>query len=247
MKTILITRYNEYIDWLYYIIDNVDKVIIYNKGSNENIFKTFVPTSEMKDKIVVEKMDNLGRIDHSLAYFIVNNWDNLPDVLICLPASILMCRRKGAYLSAMNKQIAFMKKWNGFFAPRFCMVSSNFNYSIDHYQAEGECNRNDNKFIKSEYASFQDWKKALIDEVPMKFVAFRGMFNVCKENIQYIDKKIYENMLKSLSVGDNIENGHFAERIWAHLFKQYKVTDVTNVIDVTEVTKLTDVTDVTVQ
>ena len=46
------------------------------------------------------------------------------------------------------------------------------------------------------------------------------MFAVCKENIKYIDKCIYENIMKSLSVGDNIENGHFAERIWAHIFRQ---------------------------
>ena len=49
----------------------------------------------------------------------------------------------------------------------------------------------------------------------------RGMFAVCKENILHIKKEIYTNLLESLSVGDNIENGHFAERIWAHLFRQY--------------------------
>ena len=55
----------------------------------------------------------------------------------------------------------------------------------------------------------------------MHYVSMRGMFVVNKENILHIPKQIYENLLKSLSVGDNIENGHFAERIWAHLFRQY--------------------------
>ena len=49
----------------------------------------------------------------------------------------------------------------------------------------------------------------------------RCMFAVNKENILHINKEIYERLLHSLSVGDNIENGHFAERIWAHLFRQY--------------------------
>ncbi len=49
----------------------------------------------------------------------------------------------------------------------------------------------------------------------------RGMFVVSRENILHIKKEVYQNLLKSLSVGDNIENGHFAERIWAHLFRQY--------------------------
>ena len=56
----------------------------------------------------------------------------------------------------------------------------------------------------------------------------RGMFGVSKENILHIDKKIYSNLLESLSVGDNIENGHFAERIWAHLFRQYAFDSINN-------------------
>ena len=54
----------------------------------------------------------------------------------------------------------------------------------------------------------------------------RGMFIVCKENIKHIDLQIYKNLLESLSVGDNIENGHFAERIWAHLFRQYSFDNI---------------------
>jgi hypothetical protein len=46
----------------------------------------------------------------------------------------------------------------------------------------------------------------------------RGMFIVSKETINNVPKQIYDNLLASLSVGDNIENGHFAERIWAHIF-----------------------------
>ena len=63
----------------------------------------------------------------------------------------------------------------------------------------------------------------------MRYVSMRGMFIVCKENILHIDKKIYTNLLESLSVGDNIENGHFAERIWAHLFRQYSFDKLTKV------------------
>jgi hypothetical protein len=133
-----------------------------------------------------------------------------------------MCQRKGYYLSCITKRIDnIQSKYAGFYAPRFIKVSPRFDYSIDNYQAEGLCNKNNNKFIKSEYNNFQEWKNAIIDNKPMRYVAMRGMFAVCKENILHIDKEIYKNLLKSLSVGDNIENGHFAERVWAHLFKQY--------------------------
>ena len=219
MKTVIITRYNEKIDWLNYIIDSVDQIIVYNKGSNNDLFKNFTPPP----KVVIVNLPNVGRIDHTLAHYILENWNNLPDTLISLPASVLMCAKKGHYLNAMRKRFDIVKeKYNGFYSPRYHKVNPEiFNYTIDNYQAEGYCNKNNNPFIKSEYPDFVSWKKALIDDRPIRYIGMRGMFVVSRENINHIKKSIYENLLNSLSVGDNIENGHFAERIWAHLFRQY--------------------------
>ena len=173
-------------------------------------------------KIQIIPMENVGRIDHTLVYHILQNWDNLPETLVSLPASILMCLRKGVYLSAIIKRLRVVKeRYSGFYSPRFKKVSKDFNYSIDYYQSESNCNRNGNPFIKSEYPDFKTWKNEIIDTRPMHYVAMRGMFAVSKENVLHINKGVYENLLVSLSVGDNIENGHFAERIWAHLFRQH--------------------------
>ena len=218
---VVVTRYNEYIDWIRYIVDKVDTIFIYNKGPNTNFFNHFDITM-YTSKIKFFTLPNIGRIDHTLAYHIVEHWDNLPETLVNLPGSVMMCQKKGHYLSAIIKRVNSMDKYSGFFGPRFHKVGNNFNYSIDNYQAEGMCNRNGNKFVKSEYPDFQAWKKAIIDEHPMSYIAMRGMFAVSRANITHIDKAVYERLKLSLSVGDNIENGHFAERIWAHLFKQYK-------------------------
>jgi len=216
----IITRYRETIDWIEYIAPKVDIFYIYNKGDDIALFKKVNP--ELNKKIKIIPSPNIGRIDHTIAYHIVNNWDTLEDIIISLPASILMCYAKGSYLSGIFKRIEITReRYRGFFSPRFNKVGPKFNYSIDNYRAEGVCNRNENPFIKSEYPDFQAWKKAIVDDRPMRYVSMRGMFVVCKENINYIKKSIYENILESLSVGDNIENGHFAERIWAHLFRQY--------------------------
>ena len=225
MIACIITRYKEYIDWIDFIEKFVDIFYIYNKGPDENLFKNLVLTPELSNKIKIIKSENIGRIDHTLTYHIVNNWDSLEETIINLPASILMCRLKGSYLSAIRKRLHQLDRWNGFYSPRFRKVD-NFNYSIDNYQAEGACNRNDNPFIKSEYPDFLTWKSAIIDDLPMKCVAMRGMFVVNRENIKFISKEIYERMLISLSVGDNIENGHFAERIWGHLFTRLKLNTV---------------------
>ena len=220
---VIVTRYKEHLDWFRYIIDKVDTIYIYNKGPNDNFFMDFFPDKSVYDKkIKVINAPNVGRIDHTLVYHILNNWETLPETLISLPGSVMMCKKKGYYLSAIIKKIGIIaSRYSGFYAPRFFRVGPSFNYTIDDYHAEANCNRNDNPFIKSEYPDFQAWKTALVDKRPMHYLAIRGMFAVSRANITHIDKKIYTNLLDSLSVGDNIENGHFAERIWAHLFRQY--------------------------
>ena len=215
----VITRYREQLDWIDFVLKFVDKVVIYNKGlSDLNI---------ENDKISIINLPNVGRIDHTIAYHITTNWDNLSDKIIFIPASIYMCKFKGRYFDAILKRVGFVKEhFKGFYGPRFHIVNPKFNYSINNYQAEGNCNKNENKFVKSEYSDFQEWKIAIIDTRPMRYVSMRGMFIVCKENIKHIDLQIYNNLLTSLSVGDNIENGHFAERIWAHLFRQYSFDNI---------------------
>ena len=217
----VITRYNEHLNWIVSLPDTITKIYIYNKGTNENYFKNYTITPQLKSKITFINIENVGRIDHTIVYHILNNWENLPDNLIFLPGSAVMCSKKGLYLSMLKKNLQKIKtKYHGFYAPRCFKVIDSFDYSINNYEPLGKCNRNKNKFIKSEYPSLKAWKSAIIDDVPLEYIQFRGMFMVSRENILYIKKNIYDNLLKSLSVGDNIENGHYAERIWAHLFKQ---------------------------
>ena len=217
----VISRYNEYINWIASLPNYISKIYIYNKGENQLYFKDFKPPQELLAKLVFIKLPNVGRIDHTIAHHILSKWDNLPDNLIFLPGSAVMSLKKGQYLYSIKKNIQNLNsKHGGFFAPRFHKVEENFNYSRQDYIASGRCNRNGNVFIRSKYPNFQAWKNDIIDKLPIKYVQYRGMFVVSKQNILYVDKQIYENILKSLSVGDNIENGHYAERIWAHLFKQ---------------------------
>ena len=148
MISCIITRYKEYIDWIDYIEKHIDIFYIYNKGPDDNLFRNLTPKQELLNKIKIIKLENVGRIDHTLAYHIVNNWDTLEETIVNLPASILMCKLKGSYLNAIRKRLYDLDRWNGFYSPRFRKVTK-FNYSIDNYQAEGACNRNDNPFIKS--------------------------------------------------------------------------------------------------
>ena len=245
----VITRYREYIDWIQYLPNTITNIFIYNKGSPDGIFKYYTPTGEILKKIKIIPMENIGRIDHTLAFHILANWDSLPDLLLSLPGSIMISENKGRYFTMIMKKITKIKSdYAGFYAPRFRKVSASFNYSVDDYQLLNQPNRNNNPFIKSEYRDFKTWKLAIIDSRPMNYIAMRGTFAVSKENILHIDKKIYKNILISLSVGDNIENGHFTERIWAHLFRQYSfdsIPVIPSIPSITSITSITSIPDIT--
>jgi hypothetical protein len=218
----IITRYREYIDWIQFIPKHVNKIYIYNKGDNSNLFKSYIPDEDMVAKLEIIPLDNIGRIDHTLVYHILNHYTELPDLLVNLPGTVMMSERKGRYFTMIARRLnKIITNYKGFYAPRFFKVSNNYNYNINDYVPEGICNRNGNPLIKSTYVDFQDWKVSVVDSRPIKYVCMRGMFAVGRDNILHIDKALYERLLESLSVGDNIENGHFAERIWAHLFRQY--------------------------
>ena len=86
---------------------------------------------------------------------------------------------------------------------------SKLNYNIDNYQAEGACNRNNNPFIKSEYTNFQAWKNDIIDKLPIKYVQYRGMFVVSKQNILYVNKIFVKyNTAKNIDFIKRVR-GHF--------------------------------------
>jgi len=229
----VITRFREYIDWVQYIPENVTKIYIYNKGPDDNLFKSYVPSGDMCNKMIVIKEKNVGRTDHTLVYHILKHWDSLPDILVNLPGTVLMNEKKGKYFAAVNGSLKKLNSnYKGFFAPRFRKVSSSFNYSINNYEPESIPNRfgiNNVVFVKSEYPDFKHWKESVIDTRPINYISMRSTFAVSRNNILHINKEIYERILESLSVGDNTENAHFVERIWAHLFRQYSFDVLRNI------------------
>jgi len=221
----IISRYNEYIDFVKEIINLVDVIIIYNKGFNQKFFKEYIPTPEHLQKLRIINVVNVGRINHSISCHIVSNWEYLnlnPNiVLISLPGSIKMNQYKGMYLNKIKKQIknGFNK---GFYSPLNRQVSEDFDYlTLVPHKSNIYCNVSNSPFIKSEYSSLKEYKSKLIDpvigQIPLKEISLRSMFMVCSENIVKIDKQVYQNILGSLSVGDNLENGLYVERLWSHL------------------------------
>jgi hypothetical protein len=70
----VISRYNEDLEWLKEDPFNKYPVICYNKGLNNDYYQ---PTNM---KII--NLENIGRIDHTILYHIITNYDSLASVSI---------------------------------------------------------------------------------------------------------------------------------------------------------------------
>ena len=223
----VITRYNEYINWIKFLPDEITKITVYNKGFNDNLFNNNDPMNDsVLNKLNIKRMKNIGRMEHTIAHYIIENYDQLPEVLLFITANILMNPEKGKYLGNITRNINKIKNnYKGFYSPRFKKVKNNYNYSfkIKENNINNELIDNDSK---SEFKNFQEWKSVLIDNEDIHYVAYRSNFAVCRENIKNIPLKIYENILESLST-NNLENSFFVERIWAHLFRKYSYKLIT--------------------
>ena len=70
-SVIVVARFNENLDWLL----PARNVIVYNKGAND-IDVPYIP------------LPNVGRESHSYVTFILDNWNNLPDVTMFIQGDI---------------------------------------------------------------------------------------------------------------------------------------------------------------
>jgi hypothetical protein len=218
---VVVTRYNEFINWIDYLPSNIRTIYVYNKGYNNFLFNN----GYTNDKVVLLNLKNVGKIEHTIAYHIVNNINALPDTLVFLPGSVLMNPEKGKYLGNIVKNIDNVKeKYSGFYSPKFKKVGKKYNYTINNDKNIIKNNRNINngEIVSSEFTSLKDFKEKIINDIPFKFVSFRSEFIVSRENILNVDIKIFQNILEILSKGENCDSCYYVERIWAHLFKKKK-------------------------
>ena len=94
---IVISRYNESLDWITEQPFNGYNITVYNKGSNTNFEK---PQNITR----IVHLDNVGREGHTHLYHIVNNYDNLAEITVFLPGSCNMQNKKNKAKTILEKR-----------------------------------------------------------------------------------------------------------------------------------------------
>jgi hypothetical protein len=215
---LVVSRYNENLEWLNEEPFNKYPVICYNKGINDN----FKINNEHK----IIKLRNVGRCDHTYLYHIINNYDNLADITIFLPGSNNMDKKKHQSRILIEE----IEKTNNtvFVGVEYNNVKNDlYNFEKDHHIASSGDNviiNSEEVLTKANIRPFGKWYEHHFKNININCVSYYSILGIHKKHILQHPKEFYENLIKELEVSSNPEVGHYFERSWNAIF--YSPSDV---------------------
>lgn len=206
---IVISRYNENIDWVKYIDTQLFEIYIYNKGAA-------IPDIPNCNII---NLSNTGRESHTYLYHIINNYGHLPERVVFTQAHPFDHVR-GTFINEINN---FNKSNRPFYYFSKNILSVQYyNNSFIEYgilnNREWKNYHNINSPIKKTMETlFQDYK----DENVKLLFGTGAIYGVDNALIIRNSLDFYVNCMNVLNNSANLVNpdeGHSFERLWHYIF-----------------------------
>ena len=220
---IVVSRYNENLEWLKEDPFNKYPVICYNKGPNSEFYKP--------DNMKIVNVENVGRCDHTYIYHIVKNYEKIAKHTMFLPGS---CNMPNKYYKARRWINEIEKTDRGVFigVPTKEGIQTEWqDFKLDEWAASDDKNRSlnpENQLSKSNVRPFGKWYEKHFGDIKADYYTLGGVMGIEKSNIIQHPKSYYENMLNELDKHSNPEVGHYYERAWAAIFHPMNNTDFIN-------------------
>ena len=223
---LVISYCNEQPEWI------IDVVNLLSKIGKVRIFiisKCQQKFENLPLNATIKQIENVGRCDHSWAYYLYTYYDNLGDIVFFLkdttysyPIEKLSALTKTAKL-IIEEVIRY-----GFTCGRNEHQSSMWHErrflwkfsSLTKYTTAGGIA----DFINTNKFYFQ-WLETILGKETKERLTTQNILPVCYGGsfafssvlAKRQSRQEYKNIMDSLSVGDNVEVGHYAERTWASL------------------------------
>jgi len=212
---IVVSRYNEKLDWLKEEPYNKYSVIIYNKGPNNDFYKP-------EKLIKVVDIKNVGREGHTYLYHIIQNYEKLNNITIFLPGS----NNTDYKIKKSNEMIKKIEETNKavFLSNK---VNDLYDFQLDKYQSSHIENiklNPENNLELSTIRPFGKWKENTFVDIQIDNVSYGGIFSISNKDILQHPKTYYENLITQLTNSSNPEVGHYFERGWQAVFYPMKDT-----------------------
>jgi hypothetical protein len=215
--TIVIARYKEDISYLLNDEFKNYTIIIYNKGDE-------ITNQEIINKFNIVQLPNVGKCDHTYLHHIIENYDNLSNVTIFLPASFyFMDYKKNRGLKVIEKA----SEINNTIFPVTNIGGSVLeidyvnNFELDEWKTSFGNNQDKNANYKTKLSPIRPYGKWYEKHFPNNkcpYISYMGMFAISKNDIHKNQLEKYKTLISYMDDDVNPEAGHFMERAWVSLF-----------------------------
>jgi hypothetical protein len=214
-KRIVLARYKEDIGYIKGDEFKDYEIWIYNKGDK-------IEDEDIKKRCNIEELPNVGKCDHTYLYYIINEYDKLPEITIFLPASFYYLNDKKGRVDEMMKEL---KKNEGKsvlpgYKLHSSVVDSLYSFVLDEWKTTYKQNQDKDEYrlLKSPIRPFGKWYQKYFNNNSCNFIMYGGIFAVSRDDIKKNPKSKYEELMKYVDNHINPEAGHYIERIWGVLF-----------------------------
>ena len=209
---IVISRYNEDLDFLSEEKFRLYPIIIYNKGNNEEYYKP----ANLKKTV---KLENVGSCDQTYIYHIIENYENLADITIFLPGSCYDSHKYERTNFVLSETIRTKNTFLVLDGP----CSSAFDFKIDEWLSTNDKNKiinTESELRKCEFRPYGKWFEHVFPDINAseRNLTYRGIFSVSKKDVHNRSKEFYENYIQYINKNKNEECAHYVERSYDALF-----------------------------
>jgi hypothetical protein len=215
---IVISRYNENLQWLNDEPFNKYQYIVYNKGVNND----YVKSDNLKNEF---KLENVGRETHTYLTHIINNYDELADLTIFVPGSLEIEYNKYERAKRLLTEAENNKNSDLFACVSFDnSIKDRFNdFQIDSYLSTNKNNNTintDASIKESAIRPFGKWYEKFFNNINIDSKCFtqNAIFGVTKDTILKKPKSYYIDLIEQVNDHINPETGHYFERCWETVF-----------------------------
>lgn len=211
---LVVARYNEELDWMNIAPFKYHNAIIYEKGP--------YPIKCKNKKWKQEQIPNVGREYHTYLHFICTNYNNLPDIVVFIPGSVLAPHKFNKIMELFNslnsteKVDMLFEKERGKDLKNYLYLFTHENYSSTNVQ-NNQLNP-ESSLEPAVIKPFGKWYENYIGEKPIPEVWYGGVGVATRERIRKNPLYFYVGLMNQLSVSSNPEVGHYMERSWFAIF-----------------------------
>jgi len=217
-------------------IDWVDSYLAgFNVQSGTIVSKCGKPPIKLPKAFTLLELPNVGGCDHTMAYWMAERMvprKQYNDETILF----LKDRKTGAQRRTRTRNLAEMLNIaaSGSSKGFACQLEPTHGLSMYHstevlssfriknHKRIGGSVVSDAAPFRSNYSNLGEWLSALNLSLPAPYTAvcLSGVYAVLESRIAAVPRDVWMGMAQSLSRGNNIEEGHFAERTWAGVLSQ---------------------------